>query len=206
MFDPNLPAANSPNSSAEMRAQLNGLKDLIDAVSGVTSAQVDAVNTLPAGSTASVAVSVSGTVLHLSFDLPQGPAGDPGPQGPIGETGAAGTNGSDGVQGPQGPQGEPGPMGPQGPAGSEGSPGAPGANGNDGATGPPGPMGDQGPTGPQGPPGEVSAAELAAAINGSSANSNAVSVLSFGATPDYDPAQQQDIIAKINELISALRR
>ena len=205
-FDPSYPANNAPLQSAPMRTQFNGLKDLIDAVSGVTSAQVDAVNTLPAGSPAAVTLSVSGTVLHLSFDLPQGSEGAPGPQGPIGETGAAGTSGSDGAQGPQGPQGEPGPMGPQGPAGSEGSPGAPGANGNDGATGPQGPMGDQGPTGPQGPPGEVSAAELAAAINGSSANSNAVSVLSFGADPSYNPTQMQDIIAKVNELISALRR
>jgi len=31
-FDPNLPANNTPNSSAEMRAQLQGLKALIDAI------------------------------------------------------------------------------------------------------------------------------------------------------------------------------
>jgi hypothetical protein len=31
-FDPTKPADHSPDSSAEMRAQLNGLKDLIDAV------------------------------------------------------------------------------------------------------------------------------------------------------------------------------
>lgn len=205
-FDPSYPANNAPLQSVPMRAQLNGLKDLIDAVSGMTSAQVDAVNTLPAGSPASVVVSVSGTVLHLSFDLPQGNDGPQGIEGPPGAAGAAGTNGSDGVQGPQGPQGEPGPMGPQGPAGNEGPAGAPGANGSDGATGPQGPMGDQGPVGPQGPPGEVTDAELAAAINGSSANSNAVSVLSFGADPSYNPTQMQDVIAKINELISALRR
>ena len=30
-FDPSKPADHSPDSSAEMRAQLNGLKDLIDA-------------------------------------------------------------------------------------------------------------------------------------------------------------------------------
>jgi hypothetical protein len=34
-FDPNLPAANSPSSSAEMRGQLNALKDLIDAQAAV---------------------------------------------------------------------------------------------------------------------------------------------------------------------------
>lgn len=32
MFDPTKPADHSPNSAAEMRAQLNGLKALIDAV------------------------------------------------------------------------------------------------------------------------------------------------------------------------------
>ncbi len=52
----------------------------------------------------------------------------------------------------------------------------------------------------------MNAADLAAAINGSSANSNAVSVLSFGADPSYNPTQMQDVIAKLNELISALRR
>ena len=31
-FDPTLPAFGSPDSSAEMRAQLNGLKDLINAI------------------------------------------------------------------------------------------------------------------------------------------------------------------------------
>lgn len=30
--------------------------------------------------------------------------------------------------------------------------------------------------------------------------------ITFGANPSYDPAQMQDIIAKMNELISALRR
>jgi len=33
-----------------------------------------------------------------------------------------------------------------------------------------------------------------------------VSTLNFGANPSYDPTQMQDVIAKINELISALRR
>ena len=77
-FDPNLPANNSPGSSAQMRAQLTSLKDLIDAVPTVTSAQVDAVNTLPAGDPATVAASVSGGVLHLSFGIPEGQSGPPG--------------------------------------------------------------------------------------------------------------------------------
>ncbi|MBL9177620.1 MAG: hypothetical protein JNM65_06125 [Verrucomicrobiaceae bacterium] len=57
-----------------------------------------------------------------------------------------------------------------------------------------------------GPQGEVTNTQLQAAIDGSSANSNSVTMLSFGANPSYDSAQMQEVIAKINELISALRR
>lgn len=79
-FDPNLPQENTPVDAVQKRAQLTGLKDLIDAVpAAVTSAQVDAVNTLPAGSPATVAASISGGVLHLTFGLPQGADGDAGP-------------------------------------------------------------------------------------------------------------------------------
>ncbi len=77
-FDPNLPANNTPNSSAQMRAQLNGLKDIIDAVPTITSAVVDAVNSLPAGDAATVDVSVVGGVLHLTFGIPEGQSGPPG--------------------------------------------------------------------------------------------------------------------------------
>ncbi|WP_395715720.1 hypothetical protein [Prosthecobacter sp.] len=92
-FDPSLPAPNSPLESQVIRDQLQALFVLINNIMTVTSAQVDAVHTLPAGSPASVAVSVSGGVLHLSFDLPQGSDGPPG---------AAGQNGSDGAPGPPG--------------------------------------------------------------------------------------------------------
>ncbi|WP_395716634.1 hypothetical protein [Prosthecobacter sp.] len=98
-FDPAFPANGTPLESAPMRTQFNGLKDLIDAVSGVTSAQVDAVNTLPAGSPAAVTVSVSGNVLHLSFDLPQGNDGPTGPAGQNGSDGPQGPPGNDGAQG-----------------------------------------------------------------------------------------------------------
>jgi hypothetical protein len=190
--------------ATQMRAQLNGLKDLIDAVSGVTSAQVDTVSTLPPGSPAAVMVSVNGNVLHLSFDLPQG------------NDGGQGQNGTDGGQGPPFTNFvvdgvvtlNPGDNATVG-AAFDGSAvrlnfGIP--RGNDGATGGQGQNGNDGGPGPQGPPGEVSNAELQAAITGSSANSNAVAALTFGAGPSYDPAQQQEVIAKVNELISALRR
>lgn len=113
-FDPNIPANNTPNSSAEMRAQFAGLKELIDAVSGVTAAVVDAVTTLPPGSPASVGVSVSGSVLHLSFALPQGMEGAAGPQGTDGAAGAEGPPGPSGADGPPGPSGAEGPPGPPG--------------------------------------------------------------------------------------------
>jgi hypothetical protein len=71
-FDPNLPAPGSPNSSAEMRDQLNALKDLIDAVPTLNAAQVDGVTPLPPGSMPAASVSVSGNTLHFTFDLPQG--------------------------------------------------------------------------------------------------------------------------------------
>ncbi len=77
-FDPNQPANNAPNSSAQMRAQLTGLKDLIDTVPTITSAVVDAVNSLPAGDAATVDVSVVGGVLHLTFGIPEGQSGPPG--------------------------------------------------------------------------------------------------------------------------------
>ena len=77
-FDPSLPAPNTPLHSAVIRGQFQSLKSLIDAVSGVTSAVVDGVTTLPAGDPAAVSASVIGDVLHLSFGIPQGQSGLPG--------------------------------------------------------------------------------------------------------------------------------
>jgi hypothetical protein len=96
MFDPNLPQAGTEIDAVQMRGQLNGLKDLIDAILTVTAAQVDATNTLPPGDPAAVTVSVTGNTLHFSFDIPQG------------EAGAAGSEGPPGIQGEEGPQGMPG--------------------------------------------------------------------------------------------------
>ncbi|MBL9115417.1 MAG: hypothetical protein JNJ83_10465 [Verrucomicrobiaceae bacterium] len=45
-FDPNLPAANSSASSAQMREQLNSLKALIDDAVAGSSANTNAVTTL----------------------------------------------------------------------------------------------------------------------------------------------------------------
>lgn len=87
-----------------------------------------------------------------------------------------------GPEGPQGPQGEPGP---QGPAGMDGTPG---------------------PEGPQGPMGEVSSADLTTAIDGTSANSNAVTLLGMSVSDPPTQAEVQAIVTKVDELIGALRR
>lgn len=78
-FDPNIPAANSPNSSAQMRSQLNGLKDLIDALPSITAAVVDGVSTVNPGDAATVSLSVVGQTLHFSFGIPRGQDGPAGP-------------------------------------------------------------------------------------------------------------------------------
>ncbi len=77
-YDPNIPQAGTEIDAVQMRSQLNGLKDIIDAVPTITSAVVDAVTTLPAGDPAAVSVSVVGGVLHLSFGIPEGQSGPPG--------------------------------------------------------------------------------------------------------------------------------
>jgi hypothetical protein len=182
-YDPNLPQANTEIDAVQMRSQLNGLKDLIDAVPVIDAAQVDATNTLTPGTPAEAAVTANGSTLAFTFGIPAGVEGQPGPMGPQGPEGPQGPSG--GPPGPEGPQGSTGPAGPEGPAG---------------------PMGATGPEGPQGPPGEVTQNDLANAINGTSSNSNSVGVLGLVADPAYDPAQFQALIDKVDELIQTLRR
>ena len=179
MFDPTLPQAGTEIDAVQMRGQLNGLKDLIDAIQSIGSATVDGVTTLPSGSAANASVSVVGDTLHFSFEIPQG--GD----------GLNGSNGSDGAQGPPGNDGSPGEPRPMGETGPQGQPfaqavvdgvntldpwenatvavnfdgsnvhftfgiprGNDGSNGVDGAQGPPGSDGSEG---AQGPPGNEGA-------------------------------------------------
>ena len=135
---------------------------------------------------------------------PQGPQGEAGPQGPEGAPGPQGDPGPRGDQGPggTGPQGEPGPQGPQGDLGPQGIQGPQGPFG-----GPPGPQGDPGPQGPQGPQGEVTNAQLASAISGTSNSSNAVATLDTPFANDPPTlADMETARAKMNELILALRR
>lgn len=107
-FDPAYPPPNADIESAPLHNQFNSLQTLIDAVSGVTVAQVDDVTTLNPGDPATVSVSVSGTTLNVSFVIPRGDVGAQGSQGDEGPPG------SDGTRGPSRPQGDPGPEGPPG--------------------------------------------------------------------------------------------
>ena len=50
------------------------------------------------------------------------------------------------------------------------------------------------------------AADIAAAIAGTSNNSNGVSTLGQGADGSYNQSQMQDVLNKLDELINALRR
>ena len=86
-FDPDLPANGSPLDSAQMRAQLNALKALIDALNSLNNAQVDETNTLPPGNPATATVVIAGQTLHLTFGIPQGEIGPQGPEGQVGPPG-----------------------------------------------------------------------------------------------------------------------
>jgi hypothetical protein len=186
-YDSSLPADATKAKAAEMRAQFTGLKALIDAVPTITSAFVDAVNTLAAGQPASVTVSIVAGVLHITFNIPRGDTGstgDPGPQGtPFANAVVDAVNTL--------------------------SPGSTatvsvtfdGTNvrftfglpqGNDGA------------------PGEVTNAALDAAIGAvtanSSANTNGVAVLGINVSDPPMQAEVQAIANKVDELINAMRR
>lgn len=180
MFDPTLPQEGTPLDAVQMRSQLNGLKALIDALLTVSDAQVDNTTTLPPGSPAAASVNVSGSTLHFTFAIPQGDPGVPGQPFATAVVDSVTTL-------------NPGQMATVGvtfdgtdvhftfgvPRGADG---APGANG------------------------EVSAAALAAEITTTSHNSNSVSTLGQSADISYNPTQMQDLINKLDELITALRR
>jgi hypothetical protein len=102
MYDPSYPPTNAEIESAPLRAQFNGLKDLIDAIQTISAAQIDAVNTVPPGDPAAVTLSVAGGTLHFTFDIPQGA------NGADGINGSSGSDGGEGPPGPEGPQGVPG--------------------------------------------------------------------------------------------------
>lgn len=176
----------------------------------LASAVVDAVTTLDPGLPATVTSSFDGTEVHLRFALPRG------------ETGPAGADGSNGSDGPAGPTGAAGNDGAPGATGAQGPPFASAAvdavttlnpgesatvtTGFDGSTvhfnfGIP-----RGANGADGAPGEVSAGQLAAAVAGTSSNTNAVATLDTVFSDPPTIADLEAVRAKLNELILAQRR
>ena len=192
-YDPNWPQNGQNVDADRFRDQFGSLKTLIDAIQGgITNVVVDAVNTVPPGTPASVGVSLSGTELHFTFGIPQGN---------------------------EGPQGQPGGDGIQGPPFANAVVDAvntlpPGSNAAvnvsfDGtnvhftfAI----PQGNEGPTGATGQPGEVSMTDLNNGLQNNlsqcSNNSNNVGTLD---TPMADP-DVETLRQKVDELIQALRR
>ena len=181
-YDPNYPPTNALIESAPLRGQFNGLKDLIDAISTITAAQVDAVNSVPPDSPAQVNLSVTGNTLHFSFDLPQGHDGNDGAQGPPFAQAVV-----DGVN----------TLEPWERAAVDVSLDGSNVRFTFGI-----PRGNDGANGSDGAPGEVSQQQLDDAINGTSANTNEVSTLdSEFFDPDMEALRQ-----KLNELILNGRR
>lgn len=82
-YDAQWPQNGQMVDADRFREQFGGLKALIDALQGggITGAVVDGVTTLPPGSPANVGLSLSGSVLHFTFDVPAGLEGPAGPQG-----------------------------------------------------------------------------------------------------------------------------
>jgi hypothetical protein len=144
-YDPQWPQNGQNIDADRFRSQFGGLFDLINQSGGITAVVVDAVNTVPAGNPASVNLSLIGTTLHFSFNIPQGQEGAVGPMGPPfsqavvdavntlnpGDPASVGVSfdgsnvrfvfgiprGNDGSQGPQGNNGSDGQPGAQGPQG-----------------------------------------------------------------------------------------
>ena len=189
-YDPSLPADNTQATAAQMRGQLQGLFEAFLA-GRITSVQVDAVNTLNPGESASVTAQITGNVLHLTFNIPHG------------ATGTAGTDGA---------PGGPGPAGPQGPPFANALIGGvttlnPGENATvtvsfDGTNvqfffGIPRGIDGSGGITPQ---------QLDNAILGTSRNSNNVPTLNQTADANYNQSQMQMLLNTVDNLINALRR
>jgi hypothetical protein len=198
-FDPARPHDHATIEADELRAQFNGLKDIIDAIAagGITGAVVDSVTTLGPGQPASVTATLIGTVLHLSLAIPEGQPGLQGLQGTPGAPGQPFANVIiDGVN-----------------TLNSGEPASvwisfDGVNVHLVFNIPRGPQGEQG---IQGPPGEVTNAAMASAIAtavstaiaGTSNNTNSVATMD---TPFDDNPAAEAIRQAFNALVLTLRR
>ena len=83
-YDPTLPQAGTEIDAVQMRGQLNGLQELIDAVpagppgengTSVTGAVIDGTNTLNPGEPAQASVSWDGANVRFTFGIPRGQDG-----------------------------------------------------------------------------------------------------------------------------------
>ncbi len=164
----------------------------------ITSFIVDGVTTLNPGEPATANASFDGSSVRLLFGIPRGGDGTNGGNGSDGAPGAPFTNFLiDGVT----------TLNPTDPAtvaaNFDGSAvrllfGIP--RGNDGNNG------GQGDQGIQGPPGEVTNAQLTAAINETSHNSNAVAALGMTVSDPPTQSEIQMIADRFDQLLTALRR
>ena len=184
-YDPNFPPHGADLISAEFRDQFHGIKALIDAIAAIIAAQIAGVGTLNPGEAATATVTVVGDTLQFTFAIPRG---------------------NDGAQGIPGIPGDPGMQGPPFAQAIVDAVNtlAPGSAATVGVS-------FDGtnvhltfgiPAGAAGADGEVTNAALAAAIAGTSNNSNAVATLD---TPFADP-DAESLRQKLNELILAQRR
>ena len=187
-YDPAWPQNGQNIDADRFRGQFAGIIELMGSGSGINAAEVDSTNTLPPNFPAAANVTVNGSALHFSFEIPQGQEGPAGQQGPpFAQAVVDAVNTVD----------------PGMPAAVEVS--FAGNNvrftfdiprGNDGSEGQPGSIG------PDGPPGEVTQNQLDSAISGTSNNTNAVSTLN---NPFADP-DMEELRQKLNELILNGRR
>ena len=203
-YDPTIPADHADLTGAMFRGQLNGLKDLIDALQSINAAQIDSVSTGNPGDLAAVTLTVNGSTLNFSFSLPRGSDGNNGADGINGSNGADGSSVTGAIMDSVTT------VNPGDPAtatvswdganvrftlgvprGQDGSNGTDGTNGSDGGPG---------------PPGEVTSSQLNTAIDGTSANSNNVTMLGLVVSDPPTQGEMQDIANKLDELILALRR
>ena len=159
-------------------------------------AVVDGVLNLSPGDLPTVVATFDGANVHFLFGLPRGFDGNPGGQGPVGPTGPQFTSFMvDGVN----------TLNPGDAATVQTN--FDGSNVRFTFGIPRGFTGNDGGMGSQGPPGEVSNAQLTTAINSTSSNSNAVSTLDTPFANDPPTlADMETMRAKMNELITALRR
>ncbi|MDZ4405570.1 hypothetical protein [Prosthecobacter sp.] len=191
-YDPNLPPNNVQVKAQELRAQFNGLKDLIDAIQSITAAQVDAVTTVNPGDPAVVTLSVADGTLHISFQIPHGNDGSTGP--PFTNfivDGVTTLNPGEPATASASYDGTAVRLNFALPRGSDGTNGSNGTNGSDGG---------------QGAPGEVSLQQLTAAIATTSSNSNNVATLGMPVSDPPTQSEVQQIANKMDELIVMLRR